>query len=145
MPRTPNWRVERERLRLEIHAVTALQRNVGPDHYLSDLSLYATYLYCLAANSRGHIHMVTWNQKCLRQLSVRELDTTVQPGTNPRSFGIVINNLKDQGIFIKFAHAFIHKRQEHMRRYGMKSHFTKLPIDFELEDPYKAMTSNQKV
>lgn len=132
MPRTLNWHAERERLRVEIHAITALQRSVGPDHYLSDLSLYATYLYCLASHASGHIHMATWNQMCTRQMTSKDLPLRVSIGSNPRSFGLEINNLKDQALFIDYARMFIVKRQEYMRKWNIKSQFVNLPVYFDL-------------
>lgn len=121
-------KVDWVKLKREIHAVAALQRNVGDDHYLSDLSLYATYLYCLASQARGHMHMATWNQVCIRQFD----DNRVEVGSNPRSFTMHLSNLEDQATFIKHAAAFIIKRQALIRAYGLKSRFMSLPLNFDL-------------
>ncbi len=123
----PDW----QKLKREIHATTALQRNVGDDAYLSDLALYATYLYCIASHFRGHIHMTHWNM-----IYPYKFEAGVTPmNSNPRLFTMKISNLDDQRLFIEIARTFILHRQEYLKKWKIQTVFSALSVDFTREVP----------
>ena len=116
------------KLKREIHSVTAMQRHVGDIGDWSDLALYATYLYCIASQARGHLHMKNWN---IHQ--ERKLDTIGHIHTNPRNFQTTINNLDDQKAFIDIARGFIEDRQNLIKKYKNVAACQCLPLDFLME------------
>lgn len=120
----PDW----IKLKREIHATTALQRNVDDDAYLSDLALYATYLYCVASDFRGHLHMTHWNM-----IYPYKFKTGMAMDTNPRHFTMEIDSLATQKLFIEIARNFILHRQEYLKKWHIKSVFRNLPVDFTRE------------
>lgn len=114
-----NW----PKLKREIHACVAFQRKVGSDDYLCDMSLYATYLYCLASHARGHLHMTKWNI---------DHPYKFEPGVtkNPRLGRFELKTLGEQWQFIECARDFILHRQDWMKKYNILSVFKDLPVNF---------------
>ena len=122
-PTRINW----PKLKREIHACVAFQRKVGTDAYLCDMSLYATYLYCVAAQARGHLHMKVWNI---------DYQYKYEPGKteNPRLGKLELKTLDDQQQFIECTVKFIRHRQDWMKKYNIISIFKDLPTDFNMTE-----------
>ncbi len=118
----PDWK----KLKREIHAVTALQRKVGDDHSLSDLALYATYLYCIASQFRGHMHMKHWN-------ILHPAPFLAGLSNDPRRFTLKLESLEHQQQFITVTREYILRKQNLMNTYNIRSAFKDLPLDFTRE------------
>lgn len=94
-----------------------------------DISLYATYVYCVRSHARGRLHMQVWNK------NRPELSTKVEwlPGwpINPRLMRYEFGTLDDQKKFIDHVREYI----QTMRTMAYPTHkpqWEQLILDFDL-------------
>lgn len=128
-------KLDKTKLRSTIKQTIKLQREAARSGApTSDLALYATYLYCVASQGHGRIHMKWWNKEHPAKWDLKI--TEIQRFAWPRAFGVEVSTLEDQTAFIAQAAKYLTWLQEHTKKYTPASEFWKLPLTFELpEEP----------